>query len=233
MNKDILYLIAIVFGIIHIVLRPDYYAPILTISKEKNWSSNKTLGVTLFSSIGHILGSVVLSGAGLAPAILVARLRYFSSMRETILVWFLILFGLLFVFYGIRQAYRSRPHKHLQLFPDGTYHTHTHIHKKDSALVDRLTKKKDLTIWSLFVSYALTPCEALIVLQVWPAIHSHYMMIVVVTMVFSLATIITMLLMTYLILHGRRFPRFRRIGLFSYLIVGILIVMYGLALTFL
>jgi len=233
MNQNILFLIAVIFGVIHIVLRRDYYKPFVAISKSKNWSSKKTMGVALYSSIGHVIGSVVLSLVGLVPAIMVARLRYFSSMKETILVWFVILFGLIFVVYGIRQAYRSKPHKHLQLYPDGTYHTHTHIHKKDSAFVEKLTKNKDLRIWSMTLNYAFVPFEALIVIQVWPVMKSHYMMIVVSTLIFSIATIVTMLAMTYLVLQGRRFSRLKKIGLFSYVIVGVLILVYGLALMFL
>ena len=233
MNQNILYLIAVIFGVIHIVLRSDYYKPFVTIAKLKSWSPNKTLKVVLLSSIGHVLGTVVISAVGLVPAIMVARLSYFSRMKETILVWFVILFGVFFIVYGIRQAYRSRPHKHLQLNADGTYHTHTHIHKKDSAIVEKLTKNKKPSIWSIVVTYTLSPFEALVVIQVWPLMKSHYMMIIVVTFIFSAAIIITMLIMSYLVIHGKRFDRLKRTGLFSYIIIGVLILVYGLALMFL
>jgi len=230
MNQNILITISILLGVISIILQPDYYTPLKTLSKEKNWSFKKTLGAAFVSSIGHVLGSIIISLVGLAPAILVGRLSYFSPFRESILVWFLILFGLLLLVYGIRQAYRSRPHKHLQLFPDGTYHTHTHIDKKESMLINRINKRKELTMWTLFISFALAPCEALIVLQVWPAINSHIMLIVVATLVYSVATIVTMFGMTYLILRGIRLGRFKRTGPYSYVIVGFLVMLYGLAL---
>ncbi|MDB4582329.1 hypothetical protein N9164_04190 [Draconibacterium sp.] len=233
MNQNILFLIAVVLGCVQIVFRPDYYAPFPSVSKTKNWSFNKTLWVALFSSTGHVLGSIMLSFAGLAPAILVGRLRFFSPFKGTILVWFLILFGLILMVYGIRQAHRSRPHKHLRLYPDGTYHTHTHIDKKDSTLTNRINKKKELTIWSLFLSFAFTPFEAVIVLQVWPAFYNHFMLIVVATLIFSIATTVTMLTMTYLVMRGARFGRIKRIGLFSYVIVGTIVLVYGLVLLFL
>lgn len=233
MNQNILFLIAVVLGFVHIVFRSDYYTPFLSVSKTKNWSFNKTMGVALYSSIGHVLGSIVFSVAGLVPAILVGRFRSFLSIREMILEWFLILFGLVLMVYGIRQAYQTRPHKHLQLFPDGTYHTHTHFHKMESTLINRINKNKELTVWSLFISFAFAPFEALIVLQVWPAIHSHFMMIVGATLVFSIATIVTMLVMTYFVMRGVHFGRFKRLGLFSYVIVGIIVLVYGLALMLL
>jgi hypothetical protein len=233
MNQNILYTIAVLLGAIHVIFRPNYYNTFITLSKEKNWSFNKTLKAALVSSFGHVLGSIVLSFVGLAPAILVGRLRYFSPVKGTILVWFLILFGLLLIVYGIRQAYQSRPHKHLQLFPDGTYHTHTHVHKKESTLMKRIFGKKELTLWSLFISFFLAPFEGLVVLQVWPAFYSHIMMIVIVTLVFSIVTIVTMLFMTYLMLRGFRLVRFRRIGVFSYLIIGIMVLFYGVALMIL
>ena len=232
MNQNIVYLIAVFLGVIHILLRRDYYKPFVTIKKLQGWSSNKTLGVVLLSSIGHVLGSVVLSAVGLVPAIMVARLSYFSPMKETILAWFVILFGVFFIVYGIRQAYRSKPHKHLHLGADGTYHTHTHIHKKDSALVEKLTKNKKLSVWSIVVTYTLNPFEALVVIQVWPLMKSHYMMIVVVTCIFSVAVIIAMLTMSYLVIHGKRFGWLKRTGLFSYIIIGALILVYGLVLLF-
>ena len=233
MNQNVLYTIAVLLGAIHVILRPDFYTPFLTLSREKNWSFNKTLKAVLVSSVGHVLGSMVLSLVGLAPAILIGRLNYFSPFKEIILVWFLVLFGIILMVYGIRQAYRSRPHKHLKLFPDGTYHTHTHVHKKESTIMNIIKEKEELTIWSLFIAFALAPSEALIILQAWPAIHSHITMIVVATIVFSIVSVVTMIVMVYLVLRGVRLGRFKRVGVFSYLIIGILAVFYGIGLMFL
>ena len=233
MNQNILFFVAVILGMVHIVLRSDYYNPFITISRTKKWSFSKTMGIVLLCGIGHVIGSIVLSAVAVVPAVVASRLNYFVPMRDSIAAYFLILFGLFYVFYGIRSAYRSKPHKHLHLNPDGTYFTHTHVHKKENTQFDKIAEKKNLTIWSLIITFAFIPCESLMAILVYPAVKKYYMLVLVAIAFFSVISIVTMLIMTGLVMQKGRYIRFKRIGIFYHLILGSIILFYGISIKFL
>ncbi|MDB4582328.1 hypothetical protein N9164_04185 [Draconibacterium sp.] len=64
MNQNILILTAASLGFVHTVLGPDHYIPFIALSKARNWSLPKTLGVTALCGIGHVLGSIAIGLIG-------------------------------------------------------------------------------------------------------------------------------------------------------------------------
>ncbi|MDP6946414.1 MAG: hypothetical protein QF464_19860, partial [Myxococcota bacterium] len=74
---------------------------------------------------------------------------------------------------------------------DGTRHTHAHDHAAEH--LHPHAGPNVVTVWSLFIVFALGPCEALIPLLMAPAAAHHWSWVVAVTLAFTGATLITML----------------------------------------
>lgn len=233
MNQNILILTAASLGFIHTVLGPDHYIPFIAISKARNWNIKKTLGITALCGAGHVLGSILLGLIGVFSGIALENLEIIESFRGSLAAYFLIAFGLIYMIYGIRKAYKNKPHKHLHVHADGTVHTHVHRHKKEHAHVHSETKKKNITPWILFIIFVFGPCEVLIPVLMYPAAQSNYGLLIAATSVFALATIGTMLLMVALPLLGFRFVSFQKAERFSHALAGLLILVCGVAVQFL
>jgi hypothetical protein len=57
---------AISIGFIHTILGPDHYLPFIVLSEARKWSLRKTMLITFFCGLGHVLSSVVLGLVGIA-----------------------------------------------------------------------------------------------------------------------------------------------------------------------
>ncbi len=165
----ILTVTAASIGFIHTVLGPDHYIPFIVIAKARNWSMLKTGWVTFVCGIGHILSSVVLGIIGIALGIAVTRLQTLESFRGNIAGWLLIAFGLIYFVWGLRRAIRK---------------THSYLHIED---------KTNLTPWILFTIFVFGPCEPLIPILMYPAAKSSIFGLILVTAVFGVVTIGTMM----------------------------------------
>lgn len=232
MNQNILILTAASLGFVHTVLGPDHYIPFIAISKAKSWSLSKTLGITALCGIGHVLGSVALGFIGVFSGIALENLEIIESFRGTVAAWLLIGFGLVYTIYGLRRAYKNKPHKHIHYHTDGTIHTHQHKHKKEHAHIHPENYKKSITLWVLFIIFVFGPCEVLIPVLMYPAAQNNYGLLISATAVFAITTISTMLLMVALALVGFRFIQFKKIERYSHALAGFLILVCGVAIQF-
>ena len=99
MNDPILILsvTAISIGFIHTVLGPDHYLPFIVLSEAKKWTTRKTMFITFFCGIGHVLSSVILGLIGIAVGISVKKLVAVESFRGNIAAWLFIAFGLVYM----------------------------------------------------------------------------------------------------------------------------------------
>ncbi len=70
----ILSVTAVSIGFIHTILGPDHYLPFIVLSRARKWSVSKTMLITFFCGIGHVLSSVVLGLVGIAVGISVTGL---------------------------------------------------------------------------------------------------------------------------------------------------------------
>ena len=68
MNDSIalLSVTAISIGFVHTILGPDHYLPFIVLSQAKKWTLKKTMFITFFCGLGHVLSSVVLGLVGIA-----------------------------------------------------------------------------------------------------------------------------------------------------------------------
>ena len=47
-------------GFFHTIMGPDHYFPFIVMSRSGQWSSTKTIWVTILCGFGHVLSSVLL-----------------------------------------------------------------------------------------------------------------------------------------------------------------------------
>jgi nickel/cobalt exporter len=61
MNSElgILLATAATIGFVHIITGPDHYLPFTVLAKARNWEISKTLWITFWRGVGHVLGSVM------------------------------------------------------------------------------------------------------------------------------------------------------------------------------
>lgn len=232
-------------GLIHTVIGPDHYLPFIVISRARNWTLRKTLFVSFLAGLGHILSSVVLGFVGIALGIAVARLEGVESARGEIAAWLLIGFGLAYFIWGMRRAWKGKPHTHAHLHghggahehphsPERSLHEHAHSHEKaEHAHLHGEEKKANITPWVLFTIFVFGPCEPLIPLVMYPAARHSTAGVALVAGSFGLVTIATMLIIITAASWGARFVRLGKLERYSHALAGLMIFVSGLAVQFL
>jgi len=217
----------------HTLLGPDHYLPFVALSRARDWGLRKTLGVTLVCGVGHLAGSVILGLLGIYLGLQLAALEWLESLRGSLAVWLLIGFGLAYTAWGLRQAWRDRPHRHWHSHGK-VMHVHEHRHHSAHAhLHEAPGKSRSLTPWVIFVIFVLGPCEPLIPLLMYPAARESTVGVVAVTAVFGTVTVLTMLLTVSLALKGLRNVKLKALEPFGHALAGGAILTCGLAVAFL
>jgi len=217
----------------HTLLGPDHYLPFVALSKARDWDVRKTLGVTLVCGMGHLAGSVILGLVGIYLGIQLAALEWLEGLRGSLAVWLLIGFGLAYTVWGLRQAYRNRPHRHWHSHGK-IMHVHEHRHHSAHAHVHAAPgATKSLTPWLIFIIFVLGPCEPLIPLLMYPAARESAVGVLTVTAVFGTVTVLTMLLTVSIALRGLRNVKLKALEPYSQAMAGGAILTCGLAVAFL
>lgn len=215
MNTN-LYLLcstAAAIGFFHTLLGPDHYLPFIAMSRARQWSARKTIALTALCGVGHVLSSVAIGIGGIFLGASLFSLEAIESFRGSVAGWLMIAFGLIYLTWGIRQAIRNKPHTHWHVHGDGTVHTHEHthaashlhVHKKEMASVSgehpqhdedamspEIQRKDSVTPWVLFTIFLFGPCESLIPVLMYPALQGSYWAVALVTAIFGVVTIATM-----------------------------------------
>ena len=232
-------------GLVHTVIGPDHYLPFIVISRARNWTLRKTLFVSFLAGLGHILSSVVLGFVGIALGIAVARLEGVESARGEIAAWLLIGFGLAYFLWGMRRAWKGKPHTHAHLHghagahehphsPEHGVHEHVHSHETaEHAHLHGESGKVNITPWVLFTIFVFGPCEPLIPLVMYPAARHSMAGVALVAGAFGLITIATMLIIITAASWGARFVRLGKLERYSHALAGLMIFVSGLAVQFL
>ena len=105
---ELLMLTAVAIGFVHTIVGPDHYLPFVAMAAARNWTRRKTLMVTALCGVGHVLGSVLIGIIGLLLGASLHRLEWFEGLRGDLAAWALIAFGLVYMAWGLKQAWRSR-----------------------------------------------------------------------------------------------------------------------------
>jgi nickel/cobalt exporter len=228
-----LLMAALSIGFFHTLIGPDHYIPFVMMGRARNWSAAKTATVTFFCGVAHILSSVVLGLVGIFFGVALQKLVRIESVRGSVAAWLLIAFGLAYCVWSLKQVLRNRPHGHKHLHEDGRAHVHEHVHAQGHAHLHEGADSSSITPWVLFTIFIFGPCEPLIPLLMFPAAKSSLSGMVLVTVVFGAATILTMLGMVLLSVHGFRLLSFKALEKYSGVIAGAVIFLTGIVIQFL
>jgi sulfite exporter TauE/SafE len=174
MTPDFLLLAgtAIAIAVTHTILGPDHTIPFIAISRARAWSMRRTMLVTFICGIGHVLSSVVIGLGGLYMGAKLFRLTNLESVRGTIAGWLLLGFGLAYLVWGLRHAYKAR----------------NSVEALNGKPLD-----KSITPWVLFIIFAFGPCEPLIPLLMFPAAQASMSAVWLISGIFGICTIGTMM----------------------------------------
>lgn len=228
-----LALSAAAIAFVHAILGPDHYLPFVAMAKARGWSMARTLRVTLICGVGHLAGSVVLGLAGIALGVQLSSLTWLEGIRGNLAAWMLIGFGLAYTAWGIRQAQRNRPHTHWH-HHEGVTHLHEHSHHAAHLHVHAdASTAGSLAPWAIFIIFVLGPCEPLIPLLMYPAAREDAAGVLIVTAVFGVVTVLTMLLTVAIALLGLQTVRIRRLERFGHAAAGSTILVCGVGVALL
>lgn len=223
-----LSLTAISISSIHTMSGPDHYLPFIVLSKSRKWSAFKTYMLTIICGFGHVLSSVVLGLIAVFLGWQMNKISWFQDIRGNISGWALLIFGLIYLVYGIWQAYKNKPHKHFDVLGEDVYvfeHKHGEI-----VLPDKRVKVTPLVLFAIFV---MGPSEPLIPLLFFSGTHRSVTEIVVLITVFTISTVLTMLLMVVLGRYGYSLIKTEKLERYSNAIGGFVITTCAFGMVFL
>jgi ABC-type nickel/cobalt efflux system permease component RcnA len=254
MNVDLglLLLTAASIGFIHTLLGPDHYVPFVAMGSARRWSMRRTLLVTSLCGLGHVAGSVAIGAIGIGIGVSLHRLEWLEGLRGDAAAWLLTAFGLAYLAWGLKKAWRARPHTHEHFHGDGTFHRHVHGHE-GAHLHPHLhphphphphagplappragrAPAANITPWALFVVFILGPCEPLIPVLMYPAAQHSVWGTVAVVAAFGAATVATMLAVVYLGCRGVERLPLRTAERYSHALAGAALSLCGLGIVFL
>jgi nickel/cobalt transporter (NicO) family protein len=234
-------------ALMHTILGPDHYLPFIVLSKARKWNNFKTTWITILCGIGHVGSSIIIGFIGIAAGIALSKLKYFESFRGNIAGWLFIGFGLIYMLWGLRRAYKNKTHTHPHFHLNGKKHTHEHTHfvehahlhesentefENKNAETEKIDYKK-LTPWILFIIFVFGPCEPLIPLVMYPAMEHSTLGVITVSVVFSIVTIITMVTIVLLMSSGIKLIKLDKIERYTHALAGAAIFLCGIAIQFL
>jgi len=225
----LLFVSAASLGFVHTILGPDHYLPFIVLSKARQWSSNKTMWRTFISGVGHVGSSILLGMIGIGLGISLNKLEYFESFRGELVGWLLLAFGIIYTIYGVYKYLKHSHHFHLPdfLVPKrirDLQHLPTEDQKEDN------TK---LTPWILFLIFVFGPCEVLIPMLIFPAYKNSTFGMIMVILIFGIATVSTMMLAVYIGHKGTSLLKIKKHEKYLHLFAGILILVSASGILFL
>ena len=223
---------AVTIGFIHTLVGPDHYLPFIVMGEARKWTIRKTMFITFLCGIGHVLSSVLVGFIGIAAGISLSKLEFFESFRGNIAAWLLIAFGLVYMLISLRSLYRKKKHIHEHHHTDGTDHQHEHGHFSGHSHI-HLKDKKNLTPWILFLIFILGPCEPLIPIVMYPAAENNISGVVIVSLLFSVVTIATMMSVVLAFRLGLSHINLNPLERYVNVIAGATILVSGVAIQFL
>lgn len=223
---------AVTIGFVHTLIGPDHYLPFIVMGEARAWSIKKTMFITFLCGVGHVLSSVVVGLIGIAAGLSLAKLEFFESFRGNIAAWLLIAFGLVYMLISIRALYRRKSHMHKHHHTNGTEHEHEHDHFSGHSHI-HISDRKNMTPWILFLIFVLGPCEPLIPILMYPAAENNISGVILVSLLFSVVTIATMMSVVLAFRLGLSRINLRPLERYVNVIAGATIAVSGLAIQLL
>ena len=132
-------------AIIHTVSGPDHYLPFIVMARARQWSTARTIWITLLCGLGHVGSSLVLAIAGVGFGFGLQRIQFIEGFRGNLAAWALIAFGAVYGAWGLKRALRGRTHEHAHEHERAAQHTHPHPHTGEHAHAHTEAGKANIT----------------------------------------------------------------------------------------
>jgi len=220
----VLALSAISVGVLHTLVGPDHYLPFVAIGSARGWSRRKLLAVTVGCGSIHVLSSLVIAlVVGGLMGLGAARVEEVFGWQGTAVAWALVVLGLGYAVWGL-----WRPHQHRHL-PDGS---HLPPDMTAAAPAGPGRSRRDITIWALVIVFVFGPCEAMIPLVMLPSAQGSVAGIVLVLVLFGVATVATMTAAVLLLHSGVRLLPTHKLARIAHPMAGAVIALCGVAILF-
>lgn len=229
---ELLSATAVSLGFLHTILGPDHYLPFIVMSKARNWSLRKTMLITFLCGIGHVGSSVVLGLVGIAVGFSLNKLVSVELFRGNIAAWLFIAFGLVYMVISIRNFLKKKKHSHTHFHTGGEKHFHEHDHRREHTHI-HAENAANPTPWVLFIIFVFGPCEPLIPVLMYPAAQNNMHGAIIVSLLFSVITIVTMLSVVVAFRLGLNRINLQPLEKYSHIIAGATITLSGIAIRFL
>jgi len=197
-----LVLAAIAVGSLH-TMAPDHWLPFAVLARARGWSGWRAARTTILCGFGHVTVSAALGIAALFVGLGV--IRVIGSHLQNQANYLLMLFGAIYMSWGLWRIFRRDPHA--VLHPD-----------------------HGLTEWSLFALFSADPCVA-VVPMIIAAVRGGWGAVGAVVATYEIATIATMVVMVETTLAGARTFRAAWIDQYGHVTAGALIVTVGAAMA--
>ncbi|MCX6601662.1 MAG: sulfite exporter TauE/SafE family protein [bacterium] len=224
---------AATLGFVHTLLGPDHYVPFIAMAKARRWSMRRTLIITFLSGIGHVSSSVIIGLVGLAFGVELLKLTRLESLRGELAGWLLLGFGLAYMLWGLRRAFRPKARALVHAYQSASEADHTQDHHVHGVHTHVHPEKANITPWVLFTIFVFGPCEPLIPLIMYPAARADAWAVFLTALAFSAATIGTMTALVYLAVRGIERVPLRNLERFSHALAGFVVLMCGVGVKFL
>lgn len=200
-------------AVVHTIAGPDHYLPFIAIAKSRGYGLKKTLLWTLLCGIGHIGSALLIALVFIyfSQYLSEAGFVWIEDNRADLAAYALIGLGGAYILWALRHRYL---HKH--------GHRHNHIPENAGG-------QKSIAVWVLFIIFVLGPCEALL-----PILTASSVMgtpaVISSTLIFSAATIVTMMTAVAFGVLGISALRFQRLEKYAHEIAGCTIMACGIAI---
>lgn len=219
---------AVSIACLHTVTGPDHYIPFIALSKSRGWSFSKTIFWTIFCGCGHVWSSVVLALGGAAIGWSLSKISWLESVRGGIAGWCMLLFGFFYCLWGLYRAKQNKPHKHFDMYEDGSMYVYEHKHGQAVLPSDR----HKVTPWVMFIVFLLGPCEPMIPLLYFPAAKNSWSGMVLLIVVYTICTLATMIMMVVLGYYGIAFVKTEKLERYMHAIGGLTVFICGAGMVF-
>lgn len=207
-----IWLAALMTAVVHTIMGPDHYLPFVAIGKSRGYSLKKTLAWTFVCGVGHIASALLIALMFIyfSHWLSAENFAWIEDNRGNIAAYALIGLGAAYLLWAVRHRLIHK-------------HNAAHSHQPQNG------DKKDISVWVLFIIFVLGPCEALLPILTASSVLGSFSVISY-TVIFSVATIATMMLAVTLGMLGINALRFNRLEKYAHEFAGATIMVCGLAI---